>query len=1411
MKTKEKRLLAGAGGKKGGGSARTPVEAPDNVQSRSLASILDLLGEGKIGGLVDGGKSIFLDNVPLLNPDGTSNFNGITWWFRDGSQNQSVIEGFDAIETPKDVGVRIKTTSPRTIQIDNDDADQVRIIMMFPKLANTDRKTGDTYGATVEFQFSLAVGDKGFEPITPVGYKSPVINVSKKSSGKHYREYLFDLPKPGTNYRIRVDRLTPDSKTDYVNDQTWMSSYGEIVNSKLAYPNSALVGIRIDSQQFGSSMPSRSYLVKGLEIRVPSNYRPDTNTYHGDWDGTFSPQVSDNPAWILYDILTSKRYGLGQYIQESMINIAQLYQIGRYCDQEVSDGFGGLEKRFSINTVINSRGEAYRVLQDITSVFRGMIFWAGGMVNIMQDSPSTPIMQFTSANIIGKVSYKGTSRKDRSTVAMITYNDKDDLYKQNIEYVEDREGIKRFGIRKTESVAFGCTSRGQAHRVGLWTLYSNRMETDLITFKTGLDASLLMPGELVKLQDKFRSGKRNSGRVKSFTANSITLDAPVKLEQAGNSISFLNAKGKMIDRNLIEGTGEHTTVTFKQPISEEETPVPLGIWTITEPNLEPMIVRILSVNQGEEKGSFDIVGVQHNPTKFTAIDQGAKLTPSKITALDPTFSKPENLMITEGTYLSSPGNLSVKLTVSWEGKSPSYILRWRRSDVVEGWKTIEVTEEQYDILSVAENGEYDIEVYAISMTGRRTATITTTYKTLGTMTPPNSPSALTAIGDYRQIILNWLNPDSIDLDKVNVYASKINDLSSSALIAEVASSTFTHSGINDDETWYYWVRAVNKRGMLSNPNSNLGTEATTKNVLSFLKNQITKSELGQELLSDIDGKATNEAVDSIKESIDESVKKLDESVTGISDSFADMEEAQKKLKETVDGTQSKIDKALGDVNDSVAKVTTLRETVEKQSESIAGTLSAVNAAVSSNKAQIAAEQEARVMADEALSKRVDSMKSIVDEGQSSIQKMQQTVSDVEKSTAGVTSNIEAIAKANIDLALRQHEDVKKQSVTNAKIQSEQQTIADSVSAVSKKVDLIKAEIGDNIVAQLAEEKEARASADETLSKRVSKLSAEMDDNIKASIIEESKARATADEALSKQITALKSEVDTNIKSAIKTESETRTTQDVALASQISSLNAEMTNNKAAINTETQARANEDQALSKRIDSLTAEMNNNVKAAINSEAKTRADADTAVSNTVKALEAKVNDVAASVTTESQARASADNALGKRIDSVNAKTDQMSATVQQTSKAVADVNGKLSASWTLKMETSGKNNVKYAAGMSLGIDGGTSQFLVRADRFGLVNSVDGKITTPFVVNNGVTYMNGAYIQDGTITNAKVGDLQSNNYAAGKTGWRISKGGGFEINGNTSGAGRMVISNNRIDVYDERGVLRVRLGLL
>ncbi|MDV1943940.1 TipJ family phage tail tip protein [Enterobacter kobei] len=1524
---KERRLLAGSGGgSKGGGSARTPVEDKDNVQSRSLASILDLLGEGKIGGLINGGQSIFLDNVPILNPDGTSNFNGVTWWFRDGTQNQAVIEGFDAVETPHDVGVQIKLSTPRTIQIDNDDSDQVRVIMMFPKLTKTDQKSGDTHGTTVQFQFEIAYGTTSFKPIKPQGYSSHVVTLSKKSSGKHYREYLFDLPKPGSNYRIRVSRVTADSTTDYIQDQTWLSQYGEIVSTKLNYPNSALVGLKIDSQQFGSSVPARSYLVSGMEIRVPSNYDPVLGTYSGDWDGTFRLMVSENPAWILYDLLTSKRYGLGEYVTESMINIGQLYQIGRYCDELINDGFGGKEKRFAINTVINSRGEAYKVLQDIVSTFRGMIFWAGGMVNVMQDSPSSPVMQFSAANIIGKVSYKGSSRKDRATVALITYNDKDDLYKQNIEYVEDEEGIKRFGVRKTESVAFGCTSRGQAHRVGLWTLYSNRMETDLITFTSGMDASLLMPGELVKLQDKFRSGKRNSGRLVNYTKNSITLDASVKLTKAGNTVSFLSAKGKMIDRDLIEGAGEYTVVTFKKALTEEEYPAIMGIWSVIEPNLEPMLLRVLAVNQNEEKGAFDIVGVQHNPTKFAAIDEGATLVPSKTTILDPTFSTPENLQVTEGTYVSSPGNLSVKLMVSWEGKSPSYVLRYRRSDVVEDWVTTEVKTEQFDILNAAENGMYDIELYSISATGRRSSIISMVYTTLGTMTPPDAPTLLTAIGDYRVNVLAWQLPGTIDIDKINVYASRTNDLTTASLIAAVASTTFTHSGLGDDETWFYWVRAVNKRGMLSQPNSSLGTEATTKDVLSFLKNKITSSELGQDLLADINQSAAKEAVEEVSKKIDESVgelhKTVDEielSVTGVKQSVIDMqnsfdgmEKEQSDLKANVQDTADKVSQALGEVDDVTANVLALQETVKKQGESVASTLDAAQAALDGSKALIAEERQARVDGDTAIGKKVDTMQSVVDSGQANIDEMKQTVAGVEQTASQWSTSLEANAKANIDLALRQEEDKKQQASTNASVTTSQQALADSVSSVAKRVDEMKAEIGDDIAAQLQEERETRASADEAVTTQIIQLKAQVNDDVKASLATEQQARADADSALSKQVTNLQSQVNTDVKAQIAAEAKTRADKDSALSSQITALSAQVNddvtaqiateskaradgdtaistkvdtlatkttsdikaavatetkartdgdtalgsqitslktqtasdikaavatetkartdgdsalssqissletqtaaNIKAAVATETKARTDGDTALGSQISSLKTQTAADIKAAVATETKARSDADSAMASDISALKTRAGKIESSVTSEQTARANADTALGKRVDTVSAKADSASSTVQQTSQAVADVNAKVSASWTLKMETSTSNGQKYAAGMALGIDGsGLSQFLIRADRFGLVNSVDGKVTTPFVVENSVAYMNGAYIKDGTIVNAKIGDLQSTNYVSGRTGWRIAKGGAFEMNGNSGSTGRMVINNNRIEVYDENGRLRVRMGLI
>lgn len=936
-------LIAGAGGKKSSGSSRTPVEADDTVNSRAMASILDLLGEGVVGGLINGAKSIFIDGVALENEDGSFNYSGVTWDFRDGSQDQSPMPGFDFVETPKAVNTQLKTTNAVTVVIDNDDADRVRVIMKFPSLRSIDKKTGDTNGTSVQFKFQLANGNGSFYDVIATGESSSDVTLTAKKTGVYYRSYEIQLPKPGRAYKVRVLRLSADSNDQYLFNDTWVDSIGEIVDTPMNYPNSVLVGLKVNSEQFGSSMPSRSYLIRGLKIRVPSNYDENTNTYNGVWDGTFKLLSSSNPAWILFDLLTNARYGLGKFVSESMIDLGQLYQIGRYCDEEVDDGFGGKEKRFAINTQITSRQDAYRLIQDIAGAFRGMVFWAGGMVNIMQDSPSDPVMLFTNANVKdGLFTYKGSARKDRPSVALITYNNKQDGYKQNVEYVEDQEAMARYGERKTEAVAFGCTSRGQAHRVGLWLLYTARMESDMITFTAGLDASFLMPGETVLIQNKYRAGKRNSGRIVSFTKNSITLDAPVSLKKSGSFIRIINQEGKIVERDINETGDNITKVTFKTALATADQPVANGVWTITEPDLVPMRARVVAIAQGETPGSFDITVVQNNASKYQAIDNGAALVPENTTVLDPTYSKPSNLVISEGTYLSSPGNLSVKLMLAWEGKSPEYWVSWRRSDEgnVSNWQSARATEEQYEIVNVAENGRYDFQLYSVSFGGKKSEIITAVYQVKGTMTPPGAPTSLTAVGDYRNVVLNWVNPDSVDLAQINVYASKTNKLDTATLIAQAATTTFTHAGLGDNETWYYWIRAVNKRGMVGQPNSNLGTEATTRDVLSFLKDKITSSELGKELLDEIDSKATQEAVDNaigeVQNSVNESIQQVENDLAQTSSEIkAQVDSVNQSLKEDIDTVNQTIVDNIDTVNQTInTNISNVNSQIEAAKQSI---------------------------------------------------------------------------------------------------------------------------------------------------------------------------------------------------------------------------------------------------------------------------------------------------------------------------------------------------------------------------------------------------------------------------------------------------------------------------------------------
>ncbi len=850
---------AGGGGKPKGGGGRAAVEADDSLQSRAMVSLLDLLGEGEIGGLVADAQTIFLGDVPLQNADGTYNFNGVSWDYRNGTQDQLPINGFADVETPYVVGTRVKTDLSKTVSITNPNVDSVRVIVTLPALSSQNPENGDINGSSVQYKFQVSkdggpftdvnagytatpvaatvtpegtstsstavsvtttdVGNVGMEmtvklasttapvrtpvsivlqPQTYVGaawvdygrqiainrsatsgsgsavgfikivtdavisqlgagtYYSieghskvrfrvisathpstltienvkkldgaPIVTVTGKARSRYQRHHLIKMPKPGSTWQLRMIRISPDSTSAATANETYFDSYVEIVDAMLSYPNSALVGLRIDSAQF-NQIPSRSYLVKGLYIRTPSNYDPITRTYTGTWDGTFVYRVSSNPAWILYDLLLHKRYGLGRFIREDQVDKGKLYQIGRYCDEQVPDGFGGMEPRFAINTAIQTLSEAYRLISEISSAFRGMMYWGGSMAAFTQDSPADSSMEFSQANVVdGLFHYTGSSRKDRHSVVLVGWNDPEERFKRKLEYVEDPELIKRYGIRKLETVAFGCTSRGQAARVGRWILYTERDESNLISFKVGIDSALVLPGEIIKIHDQFKSGKRMAGRLVSVTLTSATLDAPLKIAAAGATISIRAADGTFYERSLIQSAGEYTAVSWTSPLPA--LPVPNAIWMVTEPSLNPVLARVVKVAQdGMSKSTFAISAIEHNPAKYAAIENGLVLERPKTSIVSARPGVVTDLIALTEMVELNPGIFGAQIAVSWAAPSlaTNYKIFWRLGS--ENWKEATSDIPSYDIKNVPV-GTYTIKVAATNALGLLGDALTITH------------------------------------------------------------------------------------------------------------------------------------------------------------------------------------------------------------------------------------------------------------------------------------------------------------------------------------------------------------------------------------------------------------------------------------------------------------------------------------------------------------------------------------------------------------------------------------------------------------------------------------------------------------------------------------------------------------
>jgi len=718
-----------------------------DLRSKAFANVLDLVSEGEIVGLVDGQKSIYLNGTPLQNADGSLNFQNVSYDSRPGTQAQTYIPNVSGVESETNVGVEIKQTTSATRTITSSITNAARVTLSVASLFRQ-KDDGSTAGASVQIAIDLQTNGGGF-------VQTVLDTIDGKATSKYQRSYRINLTGAGP-WDIRVRRITADSTDLKLQDKTYWDTYTEIVDAKLRYPNSALVSMRFDSAAF-SGVPTRAFDLKLKKIQIPSNYDPLTRVYTGSWNGTFQTAWSDNPAWCFYDLVTNSRYGLGNFVAAGQVDKWALYSIAQYCDQLVDDGFGGTEPRFTCNLYLQSQAEAYKVVQDMASCFRSMIYWSTGTITLSQDAPSDAVALYTQANVEdGAFSYSGSSAKARHTVAMVTWNDPDNLYAQRVEYVEDAEAIARFGIVPTEVVAIGCTSRGQANRVGRWLLYSERYESEVVSFTTGIEGAVARPGQIIKVADASRAGVRLGGRVSSATTTTITLDAAITPGGSTWDVYAMLPDGTVGTSEVASFAG--STITLVTALAD--APQSGAQWILTSTATEAQTFRVMTVSERDD-GKIEITALAHDPDKYAHVDDGLVLQPRDITVLNDPPLTPSNGSVSEYLYATIT-DLRVGATITWSQieRAAAYLVTYS----VSGDNAVEstVTVNSLELLN-ATAGNYVITVQAVSALGVKSQIYQFEATVLGKTALPSDVAGLQMTVQSDTGLLQWDSHPDLDV------------------------------------------------------------------------------------------------------------------------------------------------------------------------------------------------------------------------------------------------------------------------------------------------------------------------------------------------------------------------------------------------------------------------------------------------------------------------------------------------------------------------------------------------------------------------------------------------------------------------------------------------------------------------
>lgn len=876
---------------KGGGKGHTPREAKDDLKSTQQLSVIDALSEGPIVGPVNGLQSVLINNTPVVDADGNSNIHGVTVVYQVGETPQSPLEGFEASGAETVLGVEVKHDNPVTRTVVSENIDRLRFtfgVQMLQETTDKGDRNPSSVNLLIQFQRS-GIWNTEFD-----------ITINGKITTQYLASVVADNlpPRP---FSVRMVRVTPDSTTDRLQNKTLWSSYTEIIDIRQGYPCTAVAGLLVDAEQFGSQQVTRNYHLRGRIFQVPSNYDPDTRTYTGLWDGTLKPAYTNNPAWCTMDILTHPRYGLGRRIGVADVDKWALYAIAQYCDQQVPDGFGGTEPRMTLNAYMTSQRKAYDVLADFCSVMRCMPVWNGSRMTFVQDRPSDSAWTYTNSNVVGgRFKYSFSALKDRHNAIEVRYTDPLNGWQTSMELVEDHASQIRYGRNLLKMDAFGCTSRGQAHRTGLWVMMTELLETQTVDFSVGAEGLRHTPGDIIEVCDNDYAGASIGGRITDLdiSTRTLTLDREITLPESGAAtLNIVGPDGTPFSTEIQSQPAPDRVVLKVMP----ETVQPYSIWGLKLPSLKRRLFRCVRIKEDDD-GTYAITAVQHVPEKESIVDNGAHFDPLPGTTNGIIPPAVQHLVVD-----TDNDSILYQAKAKWDTprvvKGVRFVVRLttgsgKEGDPVRLVTTATTSETEYAFHELP-LGDYTLTVRAINGFGQQGEPASVAFS----IQAPEAPSTIEMTPGYFQITVTPYQA-IYDASVQYEFWYSATQLATAADIQSKAQYLGTGSfWIKDNirpghDAWFY-VRSVNRVGKSAFAEASGQCSDDAEGYLAFFDGKIQQTQLAKELLDKMDNTALKQDIADISKIVSETKNEIEQTVNKtLGDQSATISQIQKVQTDT---------------------------------------------------------------------------------------------------------------------------------------------------------------------------------------------------------------------------------------------------------------------------------------------------------------------------------------------------------------------------------------------------------------------------------------------------------------------------------------------------------------------------------